>query len=246
MTPLTREEVMAWPATGAMSLKAERVLELINRLERAEAFKAYVHQRLDAMGVPADPNPEANAQHGCRVEGRLDWLCAQEAGFLALVDEMKDQVSGLDQRLAAARAEANTHWANFCERSGDFRRWRAAEKERESLKARVAELEEACRLGSAATEDRFTGIPVESPSEEVMLAIQRGLIACRDVLKKTTDKRIAPKGGCTVTCPECTRIGPIDVEEGSIIGNCAQCWLGNGRHVPLVIVVGPVGGAVKS
>jgi hypothetical protein len=43
-------------------------------LESLRKFKSYVHARLDAMGVPADPEPENNAKHGCRIEGRLNWV----------------------------------------------------------------------------------------------------------------------------------------------------------------------------
>ncbi len=35
------------------------------------AFKAYVHQRLDAAGVPVDP-PSTHREAGCRIGGRLD------------------------------------------------------------------------------------------------------------------------------------------------------------------------------
>lgn len=45
--------------------------------QKALAFKAYVHTRLDAAGVPADPEPAENAKHGCRIEGRLNWLETQ-------------------------------------------------------------------------------------------------------------------------------------------------------------------------
>lgn len=42
--------------------------------EKLRAFKKYVHDRLDAVGVPADPEPENNAKHGCRIEGRLNYV----------------------------------------------------------------------------------------------------------------------------------------------------------------------------
>lgn len=50
------------------------VIELIDALEKANAFKAYVHTRLDEMGVPhSDPESEHD-KAGCRVGGRLDLL----------------------------------------------------------------------------------------------------------------------------------------------------------------------------
>lgn len=46
------------------------------RVQQLEAFKRYVHERLDQAGVPADPQPEENAKHGCRIEGRLNYVLA--------------------------------------------------------------------------------------------------------------------------------------------------------------------------
>lgn len=49
------------------AVKAER--------DKLAAFKAYVHQRLDAAGVPADPDSSHKAE-GCRIGGRLDIVLA--------------------------------------------------------------------------------------------------------------------------------------------------------------------------
>ena len=46
-------------------LRAER--------DKLQKFKDYVQARLDAMGVPADPDSPHKAE-GCRVGGRLDWV----------------------------------------------------------------------------------------------------------------------------------------------------------------------------
>lgn len=43
-------------------------------LEKLREFKNYVHKRLDEIGVPRDPEPANNAKHGCRIEGRLNFL----------------------------------------------------------------------------------------------------------------------------------------------------------------------------
>lgn len=59
--------------SSAPALVAERLTKLTE-------FKAFVHGHLDAHGVPADPDPIANAQHGCRIEGRLNHLLAQRDG----------------------------------------------------------------------------------------------------------------------------------------------------------------------
>lgn len=42
--------------------------------EKAVKFKSYVHERLDKLGIPADPEPEKNATTGCRIEGRLNYI----------------------------------------------------------------------------------------------------------------------------------------------------------------------------
>lgn len=48
--------------------------DLEHDTEKLRRFKSYVHERLDKAGVPHDPDPEHNAKHGCRIEGRLNWL----------------------------------------------------------------------------------------------------------------------------------------------------------------------------
>jgi hypothetical protein len=59
----------------------ENEIEAVLRaeIEKLEAFKTYVHKRLDAASVPRNPEPEENAKHGCRVEGRLNHLERQLA-----------------------------------------------------------------------------------------------------------------------------------------------------------------------
>lgn len=48
--------------------------KLFKRIEKLQAFKDYVHERLDKMGVPANPEPEQNEKTGCRIEGRLNYV----------------------------------------------------------------------------------------------------------------------------------------------------------------------------
>lgn len=66
--------------------------------EKAEAFKAYVHQRLDAMGVPTDPESPHKAE-GCRVGGRLDWLTAQSAELSKEIERLKKWLSAKCDRI---------------------------------------------------------------------------------------------------------------------------------------------------
>lgn len=54
--------------------------EYVTRLEverdKLAAFKKYVHDRLDAAGVPVDPESPHKAE-GCRIGGRLDVLIGE-------------------------------------------------------------------------------------------------------------------------------------------------------------------------
>lgn len=56
--------------TEALQLSEEKDKEI----EKLKKFKAYVHDRLDKIGVPNDPEPENNKSHGCRIEGRLNFI----------------------------------------------------------------------------------------------------------------------------------------------------------------------------
>ncbi len=52
----------------------------------------------------------------------------------------------------------------------------------DEARAEAARLREACQHGAAASADRFTGFAIESNNKELLLAIQRGIVACRDAL----------------------------------------------------------------
>lgn len=57
--------------------------EILEELKKLRAFKSLVHSRLDSLGIPTDPEPENNAQHGCRIEGRLNELERRITGAAA-------------------------------------------------------------------------------------------------------------------------------------------------------------------
>lgn len=57
-------------------------------LAKSKAFKEYVHKRLDDAGVPPNPEPEANAKTGCRIEGRLNYLINWTDGASKLLFEL--------------------------------------------------------------------------------------------------------------------------------------------------------------
>jgi len=48
----------------------------VQRARAAEAFKVWVHNYLDAQGVPHHP-PGTHGAEGCRIGDRLDWLMAR-------------------------------------------------------------------------------------------------------------------------------------------------------------------------
>jgi hypothetical protein len=56
-------------------------------------FKQYVHARLDAAGVPSDPESPHKAE-GCRVGGRLDWLLSSRADLLAAMHRLACRGNG--------------------------------------------------------------------------------------------------------------------------------------------------------
>ena len=52
-----------------------------------DAFKQYVHDRLDAMGVPHTVKESPHTDAGCRVGGRLDYVEAKLATPAAVVSD---------------------------------------------------------------------------------------------------------------------------------------------------------------
>lgn len=55
------------------------LLLLAGEAKNLRAFKDYVHSRLDAAGVPSNPDPEKTQETGCRIGSRLNWLFGQVA-----------------------------------------------------------------------------------------------------------------------------------------------------------------------
>jgi hypothetical protein len=49
----------------------------MTEIQKLQTFKAYVHKRLDAMGVPENPEPATTLETGCRIGPRLDWIAAR-------------------------------------------------------------------------------------------------------------------------------------------------------------------------
>lgn len=63
---------------GTVSIATPPASGKAGAVGKLQAFKDYVHQRLDAMGVPVDPESPHKAA-GCRIGGRLDYVEANLA-----------------------------------------------------------------------------------------------------------------------------------------------------------------------
>jgi hypothetical protein len=57
--------------------------------EALQKFKAYVHDRLDKMGIPVDPESPHKAA-GCRIGGRLDVVEALQSENTRLLERVKE------------------------------------------------------------------------------------------------------------------------------------------------------------
>lgn len=71
-------DIMQW---RQRALDAEKIsFDAQHLLDCLQRFKKYVHKRLDDAGIEADPEPEKNKEHGCRVEGRLNKVLNNRIG----------------------------------------------------------------------------------------------------------------------------------------------------------------------
>jgi hypothetical protein len=66
-----------------------------------QAFKNFVHRRLDEMGVPANPEPPKHALEGCRIGDRLDFIQTSERGHIEASTALRSRLERVE---AAARA----------------------------------------------------------------------------------------------------------------------------------------------
>lgn len=64
----------------ALTAASNENINLRDEIHKLKKFKQYVHQRLDAIGVPHDPRPTRTLETGCRIEGRLDYLIQVTGG----------------------------------------------------------------------------------------------------------------------------------------------------------------------
>lgn len=88
------------------------------RTAKLEKFKEYVHDRLDKGDVPKDPEPENNAHHGCRIEGRLNWMLER----ILSLELVKNLAYGERNKLVAALSKL---FPSSIERHPDNEVWEA-------------------------------------------------------------------------------------------------------------------------
>lgn len=80
-----------------------RVLEsekkgLMEQRDKLQAFKDYVHERLDKESVPVDPDPEKTKETGCLIGARLDVLFATFKDIQEQRDALSGKVEALEER----------------------------------------------------------------------------------------------------------------------------------------------------
>jgi hypothetical protein len=98
LAPHVRERE-AGQLLSACLVEVERLQDSLQKsASEGKAFKSYVHQRLDAMGVPNSVPESPHDKAGCRVGGRLDWV----------EERLEVPVSGNIQK--QTRLDEDSHW----------------------------------------------------------------------------------------------------------------------------------------
>jgi hypothetical protein len=102
--PALQRRIVAQLVADRERLTAER--------DKLAAFKAFVHARLDAAGVPPEFPDGPHTREGCRIGDRLDWLVERLKSGSALLfealghgDRMCAAISALEAENAALRAQ---------------------------------------------------------------------------------------------------------------------------------------------
>ena len=99
MTPELRAQLRDHARRGLLvTTEPAEMLALLDALDAGDKFKAFVHEYLDAHGVPHGDPENQHQKEGCRIGARLDLLLAQldkfgqdadmANGCLAMIREM--------------------------------------------------------------------------------------------------------------------------------------------------------------
>lgn len=147
----TIETLQAVASTCAEQAKADheaaemlRLTVMITRQERDEV-------RADLQSI-SDEDEKAHAM--------LDLAFGIHEPGTTSMETLTERIPKLVADRDKFREAAATHWANFCERSPDFRRWRATEKERDLVQVKLDDLAQ-----------RFTALEAEKNGLAEQLAI---------------------------------------------------------------------------
>lgn len=90
--------------TKALRADKARLDIIISGLKSAEAFKRYVHDRLDAAGIPTHPGGP-HSKEGCRVGDRLDILVEARDRAQQTLPELYAENTSLEQQVARMKVE---------------------------------------------------------------------------------------------------------------------------------------------
>lgn len=93
---------------------AQAVQETLAHAGKLTKFKNYVHTRLDAAGVPTDPDSPHKAE-GCRIGGRLDWLFAHGTPAIAERVARLESLAGF----FASVIKSGEPWSDTCQKALD-------------------------------------------------------------------------------------------------------------------------------
>lgn len=79
------------------------------KIDKLQAFKDYVHQRLDDAGIEKEPNGE-HSQHGCRIGDRLDIALSEKPNWISVNDKLPEEctsIIGIDMPFEIMYKEIN-------------------------------------------------------------------------------------------------------------------------------------------
>jgi hypothetical protein len=108
---------------------SSQIEDLTKEVEKLRKFKKYVHDRLDKMGVPSDPEPANNVSHGCRIEGRLNFIKATTDDLLKRSfnreDNLKSENKKLTKEVERLKAELKHDQKYITVRPPEWHYWKS-------------------------------------------------------------------------------------------------------------------------
>lgn len=188
--------------TGAKAL--ERVTADLDRERaarvKAEAFKAYVHKRLDDAGVEKSP-VDQHAREGCRIGGRLDIVFAE-------LDTLRAQLDAVTRERDEAR-EDNKEFS--AEEQG---RWQQA----------IYELCCECVKGLQGVIIDGSGCDSGDPLELSLAEIRLAINAWNDEAYEARKERDAALARAEAAEKALAELGPVklEVNGGEGWGDCSE------------------------